>query len=123
MLNLVVYTRQQAQTLEQRRRNAKFAKEQDARRGKSETDIKKRTKDIPKSPISPVWLEARGTKTQAIQSTIGPVANKGVTHFQYFSASSYLVACSSKSSRASSSDWVADPRYDGDLSRKGLRQE
>ncbi|KAI1138990.1 hypothetical protein F5Y05DRAFT_383237 [Hypoxylon sp. FL0543] len=45
-----------AQTLEQRRRNAKFAKEQDARRGKSETEIKKRSKDQFKSPISPFWL-------------------------------------------------------------------
>ncbi|KAI1486212.1 hypothetical protein F5X96DRAFT_260296 [Biscogniauxia mediterranea] len=45
-----------AQTLEQRRRNAKFAKDQDARRGKSENEIKKRNKDVPKSPISPFWL-------------------------------------------------------------------
>ncbi|EMR65827.1 hypothetical protein MGN70_002617 [Eutypa lata] len=45
-----------AQTLEQRRRNAKFTKDQDARRGKSETEIKKRTKDVAKSPISPFWL-------------------------------------------------------------------
>ncbi|KAL7625421.1 hypothetical protein AAE478_004641 [Parahypoxylon ruwenzoriense] len=45
-----------AQTLEQRRRNAKFAKDQDARRGKSETEIKKRTKALSKSPISPFWL-------------------------------------------------------------------
>ncbi|KAI1377400.1 hypothetical protein F4677DRAFT_416265 [Hypoxylon crocopeplum] len=45
-----------AQTLEQRRRNAKFTKEQDARRGKSENEIKKRTKDVTKSPISPFWL-------------------------------------------------------------------
>ncbi|KAG4217090.1 hypothetical protein PC116_g34429, partial [Phytophthora cactorum] len=44
------------QTLEQRRRNAKFAKDQDARRGKSETEIKKRAKDVQKSPISPFWL-------------------------------------------------------------------
>ncbi|KAI0502980.1 hypothetical protein F5B22DRAFT_631116 [Xylaria bambusicola] len=49
-----------AQTLEQRRRNAKFVKDQDARRGKAETDIKKRTKDIPKSPISPLWLGVLG---------------------------------------------------------------
>ncbi|EPE09633.1 ankyrin repeat protein [Ophiostoma piceae UAMH 11346] len=45
-----------AQTPEQRRRNLKFAKDQDARRGKSETDLKRRTKDVQKSPISPVWL-------------------------------------------------------------------
>ncbi|GAW12667.1 hypothetical protein EKO27_g3869 [Xylaria grammica] len=49
-----------AQTLEQRRRNAKFVKEQDARRGKAETDVKKRTKDTPKSPISPFWLGILG---------------------------------------------------------------
>ncbi|KAI2473728.1 hypothetical protein F4781DRAFT_378579 [Annulohypoxylon bovei var. microspora] len=45
-----------AQTLEQRRRNAKFVKDQDARRGKSENDIKKRGKESFKSPISPFWL-------------------------------------------------------------------
>ncbi|RYO87346.1 hypothetical protein DL762_004276 [Monosporascus cannonballus] len=45
-----------AQTLEQRKRNAKFAKEQELRRGKSEAEIKKRVKDAPKSPISPFWL-------------------------------------------------------------------
>jgi hypothetical protein len=46
----------QAQTLEQRRRNAKFAKEQEARMGKSEEQLKKRTKEVAKSPISPFWL-------------------------------------------------------------------
>ncbi|KAL7925266.1 hypothetical protein ACQKWADRAFT_283498 [Trichoderma austrokoningii] len=45
-----------AQTLEQRRRNAKFVKDQEARRGKSEEQIKKRTKEAPKSPISMFWL-------------------------------------------------------------------
>ncbi|KAI1429433.1 hypothetical protein F5Y12DRAFT_709916 [Xylaria sp. FL1777] len=49
-----------AQTLEQRRRNAKFVKEQDARRGKAETEIKKRNKDAVKSPISPFWLGILG---------------------------------------------------------------
>ncbi|KAI0873620.1 FAD-binding domain-containing protein [Hypoxylon argillaceum] len=49
-----------AQTLEQRKRNAKFVKDQDARRGKAETDIKKRTKDTAKSPISPFWLGVLG---------------------------------------------------------------
>ncbi|KAI1647247.1 uncharacterized protein F4817DRAFT_316029 [Daldinia loculata] len=49
-----------AQTLEQRRRNAKFAKDQDARRGKSETDVKKQTKGVRKSPISPFWLGILG---------------------------------------------------------------
>jgi len=49
----------QAQTPEQRRRNAKFVKEQDARRGKSEADAKKLTKEVQKSPISPVWFGTR----------------------------------------------------------------
>jgi hypothetical protein len=49
-------TTKQAQTLEQRRRNAKFVKDQDARRGKAEQDIKKRHKEPMKSPISPFWL-------------------------------------------------------------------
>jgi hypothetical protein len=54
---LTLFSRpRQAQTLEQRRRNAKFVKEQDARRGKAETDIKKKTKEVTKSPISPFWL-------------------------------------------------------------------
>lgn len=48
----------QAQTPEQRRRNAKFAKEQEARRGKSEDAIKKHQhqKTVSKAPISPIWL-------------------------------------------------------------------
>ncbi|KAK8110556.1 secretory pathway protein ysy6-like protein [Apiospora kogelbergensis] len=47
-----------AQTPEQRRRNAKFAKEQEARRGKSEDAIKKHQhqKTVSKAPISPIWL-------------------------------------------------------------------
>ncbi|KJK77924.1 hypothetical protein H634G_06891 [Metarhizium anisopliae BRIP 53293] len=49
-----------AQTLEQRRRNAKFAKEQEARMGKSDDQIKKRAKETPKSPISPVWIGVLG---------------------------------------------------------------
>ncbi|KXX78429.1 Protein YSY6 [Madurella mycetomatis] len=49
-----------AQTPQQRRANLKFAKEQEARRGKSEDQIKKRAKDLPKSPISPVWLALLG---------------------------------------------------------------
>ncbi|KAI1166421.1 hypothetical protein F5B18DRAFT_607185 [Nemania serpens] len=49
-----------AQTLEQRRRNAKFVKDQDARRGKAETEIKKRNKEPLKSPISPFWLGILG---------------------------------------------------------------
>ncbi|KAH6850785.1 hypothetical protein B0I37DRAFT_414165 [Chaetomium sp. MPI-CAGE-AT-0009] len=45
-----------AQTPQQRRANLKFAKGNEARMGKSEEQIKKRTKDLPKSPISPFWL-------------------------------------------------------------------
>ncbi|TVY47722.1 hypothetical protein LOCC1_G002401 [Lachnellula occidentalis] len=43
-----------AQTPEQRKRNAKFAKEQTAKRGKPASEIKKK-QDF-KSPISPFWL-------------------------------------------------------------------
>ena len=46
----------QAQTPQQRRANLKFAKDQEARRGKSEDQLKKKAKDAPKSPISPMWL-------------------------------------------------------------------
>ncbi|KAL7931218.1 hypothetical protein V8C35DRAFT_310701 [Trichoderma chlorosporum] len=49
-----------AQTLEQRRRNAKFAKDQEAKMGKSEDQLKKRTKETPKSPISVFWLVLLG---------------------------------------------------------------
>ncbi|OAA52020.1 Endoplasmic reticulum, stress-associated Ramp4 [Metarhizium rileyi] len=49
-----------AQTLEQRRRNAKFAKDQEARMGKSDGQIKKRTKETPKSPIAPIWIVLLG---------------------------------------------------------------
>lgn len=46
----------QAQTPQQRRANEKFQKEQEARRGKSEEQLKKKTKELVKSPISPMWL-------------------------------------------------------------------
>ncbi|KAI1115824.1 hypothetical protein F5Y14DRAFT_409410 [Nemania sp. NC0429] len=49
-----------AQTLEQRKRNAKFVKDQDARRGKPESQIKKRNQQTLKSPISPFWLGILG---------------------------------------------------------------
>ncbi|KAJ1329469.1 Ribosome associated membrane protein RAMP4 [Microdochium nivale] len=50
-----------AQTPEQRRRNAKFAKDQESRRGKSEADIQQRgVKIVQKSPISPFWLGVLG---------------------------------------------------------------
>ncbi|KAK1655681.1 hypothetical protein BDP81DRAFT_388582 [Colletotrichum phormii] len=45
-----------AQTPQQRRANAKFAKDNESRMGKSEDQIKKRTKEATKSPISPIWL-------------------------------------------------------------------
>ena len=48
-------------TPEQRRRNAKFSKDQEQRRGKAEGEIKKRVnKVVAKSPISPVWLGILG---------------------------------------------------------------
>lgn len=45
-----------AQTPEQRRRNAKFVRDQQARMGKSEENLAKRNKPVTKSPISPIWL-------------------------------------------------------------------
>ncbi|KAG5943377.1 hypothetical protein E4U60_006704 [Claviceps pazoutovae] len=53
-------TAEMAQTLEQRRRNAKFAKEQESRMGKAEEQIKKRVKETHKSPISPIWIGVLG---------------------------------------------------------------
>ena len=44
----------QAQTPQQRKANEKFKKSQDAKRGKSASEIKK--KEDFKSPISPLWL-------------------------------------------------------------------
>jgi hypothetical protein len=45
----------QVQTPEQRKRNAKFAKENTAKMGKPESVIKKKDKAF-KSPVSPLWL-------------------------------------------------------------------
>ncbi|KAL6871692.1 hypothetical protein HDV57DRAFT_520537 [Trichoderma longibrachiatum] len=53
---VITSTPYRAQTLEQRRRNAKFAKDQEAKMGKSEDQLKKRTKEAAKSPISLFWL-------------------------------------------------------------------
>ncbi|KAK0626605.1 hypothetical protein B0T14DRAFT_391256, partial [Immersiella caudata] len=50
----------QAQTPQQRRANEKFQKEQEARRGKSEDQLKKKTKEVFKAPISPLWLVLLG---------------------------------------------------------------
>ncbi|KAM4056017.1 ribosome associated membrane protein RAMP4 domain-containing protein [Hirsutella rhossiliensis] len=49
-----------AQTLEQRRRNAKFAKDQEARMGRSEEQVKKRVKEAPKTSISMFWIAILG---------------------------------------------------------------
>lgn len=50
----------QAQTPQQRRANLKFAKEQEAKMGKSTEEIKKMTKkETAKAPISPIWLGMR----------------------------------------------------------------
>ncbi|KAH8650838.1 hypothetical protein BGZ60DRAFT_420960 [Tricladium varicosporioides] len=46
------------QTPQQRKANAKFAKDQTAKRGKPATEIKK--KQDSKSPISPLWLGLLG---------------------------------------------------------------
>jgi hypothetical protein len=46
---------EQAQTPEQRKRNEKFAKGQTAKRGKPQSEIKKKQQEF-KSPISPVYL-------------------------------------------------------------------
>ncbi|KAK3402968.1 hypothetical protein B0T20DRAFT_388647 [Sordaria brevicollis] len=53
-------SRNQAQTPQQRRANLKFQKDQEARRGKSEDQIKKRVEKAPKSPISMFWLVVLG---------------------------------------------------------------
>ncbi|KPM41623.1 hypothetical protein AK830_g4892 [Neonectria ditissima] len=50
----------QAQTPEQRRRNAKFAKDNESRMGKSEEQTKKRVEKVTKSPISIFWLVLLG---------------------------------------------------------------
>ncbi|KAL2266557.1 hypothetical protein VTJ83DRAFT_5909 [Remersonia thermophila] len=49
-----------AQTPQQRRANLKFAKEVEARMGKSDDQIKKRGKEQLKSPISPFWFVLLG---------------------------------------------------------------
>ncbi|KAI9898222.1 hypothetical protein N3K66_006582 [Trichothecium roseum] len=49
-----------AQTPEQRRRNAKFAKGNEMRMGKSEEQLKKRVKETPKSPLSLFWMALLG---------------------------------------------------------------
>jgi hypothetical protein len=46
----------QVQTPQQRRANAKFAKGNEARMGKSVDDIKIKTKEAPKISISPIWV-------------------------------------------------------------------
>ena len=50
----------QAQTPQQRRANIKFAKQNEAKMGKSEEEVKKMTKkETAKAPISPIWLGMR----------------------------------------------------------------
>jgi hypothetical protein len=49
-----------AQTIQQRQANAKFAKQNEARMGKSEDQIKKKVKEVKKSPISMFWLVILG---------------------------------------------------------------
>lgn len=50
----------QAQTPQQRRANLKFAKQNEAKMGKSEEEVKKMVKkETAKAPISPMWLGTR----------------------------------------------------------------
>jgi hypothetical protein len=49
-----------AQTIQQRQRNAKFAKENEARMGKAEGQIKKKVKEVKKSPVSMFWIVLLG---------------------------------------------------------------
>lgn len=50
----------QAQTPQQRRANLKFAKQNEAKMGKSEEEVKKMVKkETAKAPISPIWLGMR----------------------------------------------------------------
>ncbi|KUI56738.1 Protein YSY6 [Cytospora mali] len=54
-------TRSPAQTPQQRRANLKFAKQNEAKMGKSEEDVKKMIKkETAKAPISPLWLGLLG---------------------------------------------------------------
>ncbi|KAG9255240.1 uncharacterized protein F5Z01DRAFT_673192 [Emericellopsis atlantica] len=50
----------QAQTPEQRRRNAQFAKKNEAKMGKSEEQLRKRVEKVQKSPISMFWAAVLG---------------------------------------------------------------
>ncbi|ROW09197.1 hypothetical protein VPNG_05665 [Cytospora leucostoma] len=51
----------QAQTPQQRRANLKFAKQNEAKMGKSEEEVKKLAKkETAKTPISPLWLGLLG---------------------------------------------------------------
>lgn len=67
--------KKKAQTPQQRRANLKFVKDQEARRGKSEEQIKKRAKDTPKSPISPIWLGKLFTFSPCMGGSQVEVAN------------------------------------------------
>ncbi|KAK7749746.1 hypothetical protein SLS53_000325 [Cytospora paraplurivora] len=50
-----------AQTPQQRRANLKFAKQNEAKMGKSEEEVKKLAKkETAKTPISPLWLGLLG---------------------------------------------------------------
>ncbi|ROW02869.1 hypothetical protein VSDG_01654 [Cytospora chrysosperma] len=50
-----------AQTPQQRRANLKFAKQNEAKMGKSEEEVKKMIKkETAKAPISPIWLGVLG---------------------------------------------------------------
>jgi hypothetical protein len=72
-------TTMQAQTPEQRRRNAQFAKKNEAKMGKSEEQLRKKVEKVQKSPISMFWIgtlhglpNQHGKKTCAYRSRRHP---------------------------------------------------
>ncbi|KAK1594805.1 uncharacterized protein LY79DRAFT_125997 [Colletotrichum navitas] len=65
-----------AQTPQQRRANAKFAKDNESRMGKSEDQIKKRTKEAPKSPISPVSSPSSSLAVSSLRPALACLASE-----------------------------------------------
>ncbi|KUJ15576.1 uncharacterized protein LY89DRAFT_117044 [Mollisia scopiformis] len=83
----------QAQTPEQRKRNAKFAKEQSLKRGKPASEIKKK-QDF-KSPISLGWLSTYIFRTSIcrllLTTNCSPIRLCGVWRFDLRVAESILL--------------------------------
>ncbi|KAH7633525.1 hypothetical protein B0T09DRAFT_395773 [Sordaria sp. MPI-SDFR-AT-0083] len=93
-----------AQTPQQRRANLKFQKDQEARRGKSEDQIKKRVEKAPKSPISMFWLGKTHCYHHLLShKTYGPVELTVNSLFQLSSALSSSAVSSSRFCRVCSS--------------------